>query len=166
MTARHDLGPAAIGRKRRDAMPASAAATRQRERRLEGLMRRLPRRLRRTVRWLRRPSSRWLRIPAGILLIGGSLLSLLPFFGLWMLPLGLILLAEDIAPLRRARDRLLDRIERRRPHWLHGRERQERKASAVQRGGSPRNPALSAPDPSAAAGCRGEGAGRETPRGQ
>ena len=48
-----------------------------------------------------------------MLLILGGVLSILPILGLWMLPLGLILLAEDIAPLRRARDRLLDWIERR-----------------------------------------------------
>src|SRR5689334_19651484 len=74
----------------------------QRERRLERLIDRLPRRVQSAVRWLRRPSSRWVRIPAGVLLIGGSMLSMLPLFGLWMLPLGLVLLAEDIAPLRRA----------------------------------------------------------------
>jgi len=97
------------------------SADAQRERRLKRLIDRLPRRVQSAVRWLRRPSSRWVRIPAGVLLIGGSMLSMLPLFGLWMLPLGLVLLAEDIAPLRRARDRLLEWIERRRPHWLHGR---------------------------------------------
>lgn len=90
----------------------------RREQRLEELIDRLPRRMQSGVRWLRRPSSRWARIPAGVLLILGSLLSLLPVFGLWMLPLGLVLLAEDIPWLRRRRDRLLDWIERRRPHWL------------------------------------------------
>jgi hypothetical protein len=89
--------------------------------RLDQLINRLPAKLQRTMRWLRRPSSRWARIPAGVLLIGGSLLSVLPFFGLWMLPLGLALLAEDAVPLRRARHRLLDCIERRWPHWLDGR---------------------------------------------
>lgn len=102
------------------ARPMAESTAGQHERRLERLIDRLPRRLQAAVRWLRRPSSRWLRIPAGILLIGGGLLSLLPFFGLWMLPLGLVLLAEDVAPLRRARDRFLDWIERRRPHWLRG----------------------------------------------
>jgi hypothetical protein len=70
------------------------------------------------VRCLRRPWSRWVRISGGILLIGGSVLSILPLFGLWMLPLGLVLLAEDVPLLRRARDRILDWIERRRPHWF------------------------------------------------
>jgi hypothetical protein len=95
-------------------------AAEQRERRLEQLIDRLPRRLQSVVRWLRRPSSRCVRIPAGVLLIGGSFLSILPVFGLWMLPLGLVLLAEDVPPLRWARDRVLDWIARRRPHWLRG----------------------------------------------
>jgi hypothetical protein len=97
------------------ASPAGAADA---EWRLERLIDRLPERLQAAVRWLRRPAARWLRIPAGLLLIGGSLLSILPLFGLWMLPLGLVLLAEDVPPLRRARDRLLGWIERRRPHWF------------------------------------------------
>ena len=71
--------------------------------------------------WLRRPSSRWIRFPAGVLLILGSLLALLPIFGLWMLPLGLLLLAEDIPPLRRVCDRLLGWMERHRPEWFAAR---------------------------------------------
>ena len=97
---------------RADSRAADAAA------RLERLIQRLPQRAQQTIGWLRRPSSRWVRLPAGVLLIVGSLLSLLPVFGLWMLPLGLMLLAEDMPPLRRAADRLLDWLERRRPHWF------------------------------------------------
>jgi hypothetical protein len=67
---------------------------------------------------LRQPSMRWVRIPAGILLILGSCLFILPVFGLWMFPFGLILLAEDIPPLRRLTDRWLQWIEHRRPHWM------------------------------------------------
>jgi hypothetical protein len=89
-----------------------------RERRLELLIRRLPQRVRVAVHWLRRPSARWLRIPAGLLLIAGGFLSILPIFGLWMLPLGLVLLAEDVPPLRRATDRVLAWIEQHRPHWM------------------------------------------------
>ncbi|MGH6797145.1 MAG: hypothetical protein ACREDI_02005, partial [Roseiarcus sp.] len=88
------------------------------ERRLRRLSRRLPGRLQAITRWLRKPASRWARIPAGVLLIIGGCLSILPFFGLWMLPLGLMLLADDIPPLRWARGRVLDWLERRRPHWF------------------------------------------------
>jgi hypothetical protein len=52
-----------------------------------------------------------------LLIIGGRL-AILPAFGLWMLPLGLMLLADDIPPLRRFRDRALDWLERRRPDWF------------------------------------------------
>ena len=88
------------------------------ERRLRRLLRRLPSRMQAITRWLRKPASRWARIPAGILLIIGGCLAILPVFGLWMLPLGLMLLADDIPPLRRFRDRALDWLERRRPNWF------------------------------------------------
>jgi hypothetical protein len=91
---------------------------RQHEHRVERLLDRLPERLQASMHWLRRPSSRWLRIPAGLLLIVAGLLSILPFFGLWMLPLGLMLVAEDVPLLRRTRERRLEWIERRRPHWF------------------------------------------------
>jgi hypothetical protein len=91
--------------------------------RLASLIARLPQRLQTAVGWLRRPSSRWARIPAGVLLIFGGLLSILPILGLWMLPLGVALLADDAPPLRRARGRVLDWIERRWPALLDGRPR-------------------------------------------
>lgn len=90
----------------------------QPEHRLERLTDRLPRGLQTTIRWLRKPSSRWVRIPTGFLMIVGGVLSILPLLGLWMLPLGLLLLAEDIPPLARWRDRTLNWIERHRPHWM------------------------------------------------
>lgn len=86
--------------------------------RLERLIDRLPRFLRSTVRWLRQPSLIWLRIPAGILLIAGGLLSFLPILGLWMLPLGAMLLSDDLSSLRSWRTRLLDWMERRYPRWF------------------------------------------------
>jgi hypothetical protein len=89
----------------------------EREQRLELLIRRLPHRIQLAVRWLRQPDARWVRIPAGLLLMAASLLSILPIFGLWML-LGLVLLAEDVPPLRRATGRDLAWIEHRHPHWL------------------------------------------------
>ncbi len=44
-----------------------------------------------------RPESRGARIPAGALLILGGFLSIMPILGLWMLPPGLIRLAEDLS---------------------------------------------------------------------
>lgn len=56
--------------------------------------------------WVRQPSSRLLRIPLGLLLILGGIFSFLPVLGIWMLPLGLLLLALDMPflqpPLNRA----------------------------------------------------------------
>jgi hypothetical protein len=100
------------------ALATSGNVAQQHEHRLERLTDRLPRGLQTTVRWLRKPSSRWVRIPTGFLLIVGGVLSILPLLGLWMLPLGFLLLAEDVPPLATRRDRALDWIERHRPHWL------------------------------------------------
>ena len=53
-----------------------------------------------------------------VLLIAGGVLSILPLLGVWMLPLGLALLAEDVPALRSSRAKVLDWIERKKPHWL------------------------------------------------
>lgn len=87
--------------------------------RIGRLVAHLPRRLQPAVNWLLRPSSRWARVPAGLLFCLGGVLAILPVLGLWMLPLGLVLLAEDVPPLRRMTDRALHWIERRQPHWFH-----------------------------------------------
>lgn len=89
--------------------------------RLNLLIARLPKHIRSTVQFLRQPSARWLRIPMGILLTLAGCLGFLPILGFWMLPLGLVLLADDVQLLRSVRSRLLDWVERHRPDWLgHG----------------------------------------------
>ena len=98
----------------------SKTASQHHEQRIERLIGRLPERLQTIIAWLRRPGLRWVRVLAGLLFIAGAFLSILPVFGIWMLPLGLMLLAEDIPPVRRARDQFLDWIERHRPHWVAG----------------------------------------------
>ena len=85
----------------------------QHDPRVDRLIARLPPRLNVAVRWLRRPASAWTRRAAAMLLICGGLLGFLPILGLWMLPLGLLLLAEDVPPLKSARTRNLDWFERR-----------------------------------------------------
>lgn len=40
------------------------------------------------------------RVPLGILLVLGGLFAVLPFLGLWMIPMGLLLLAIDLPFLR------------------------------------------------------------------
>ena len=71
---------------------------RQAFRRLE---KEVPARLAHLIRKLRHPDARWIRIPVGILLCIGGILSILPVLGIWMLPLGLLLIAYDVPFLRR-----------------------------------------------------------------
>jgi hypothetical protein len=54
------------------------------------------------------------RIPLALLLILGGVFSFLPILGLWMLPLGLAVLAIDVPPLKRPVADTLVRLQR----WL------------------------------------------------
>ena len=69
----------------------------------------------RVVGWLRKPSSHYARIPLAILLIAGGIFSFLPVLGLWMLPLGLLLFAQDVPILQKPLARMLGWIERK---WM------------------------------------------------
>ena len=71
------------------------------ERYLRRLIDRLPGGLAGALHALRRPRRRWLRRGAAMLLLLGGLLWFLPLLGFWMLPLGLLLLADDMPSLRR-----------------------------------------------------------------
>ncbi len=64
------------------------------------LERELPARVAWSIRNLRHPRAHWMRIPAGVLLVLGGVFSILPFLGIWMLPLGLLLVAHDVPVLR------------------------------------------------------------------
>lgn len=61
----------------------------------------LPPRFQPAIHWLLRPGSRWARWPVAFLFICGGILWFLPIVGFWMLPLGLLLIAEDIPSLKR-----------------------------------------------------------------
>jgi hypothetical protein len=52
------------------------------------------------------PNLRGARIALGVLLSIGGLLGFLPILGFWMLPLGLLTLSVDLAPMRRLRRRI------------------------------------------------------------
>lgn len=88
---------------------------------------RLPHGPARFMNWLRRPSSKLVRLPLGILLVLGGIFSILPLLGLWMLPLGLILLAQDIPLLEKPVAQLLGWFERK---WL-ARQRAKQVASEI-----------------------------------
>ena len=66
----------------------------------EGLEREVPDRVSRAIRWLRDPGARWIRLPIGVLFILGSALWFLPVLGIEMLPIGLLLIAQDVPFLR------------------------------------------------------------------
>ena len=51
-------------------------------------------------------------LPGAILLILGGIFSILPVLGLWMLPLGLLLFAQDVPPLQKPMAQGLGWIER------------------------------------------------------
>ncbi len=55
--------------------------------------------------WVAR-QPKWLRIGLGVLLCFGGFLWFFPVLGLWMLPIGLIVLAQDIPWLLRRRERI------------------------------------------------------------
>ena len=96
----------------------------------------------RFVTWLRKPSSKLVRIPLGILLIIGGIFSILPVLGLWMLPLGLILIAQDIPPLQKPVAQLLGWMERK---WMERQQRKAAKRLQVEQGSRKPNPASNNP---------------------
>ena len=60
-------------------------------------------------------ASRWIRWPAALLLVACGLVGFLPILGFWMVPLGLILVAEDIPFLRPPLARMFAWIDRKWP---------------------------------------------------
>jgi hypothetical protein len=85
------------------------------DRHLARFERRLPAAMARVSRWLRGPSSRWVRIPLAIVLVLAGFVGFLPVLGFWMIPLGLALVAQDVPFLRPPLIRFLAWIERRWP---------------------------------------------------
>ncbi len=80
----------------------------------------------RILRRLRAPEATWVRVPVGFLLILGGVFSFLPVLGIWMLPLGLVLLAYDVPFLKPPIGRALVWGERRWKEW----KRRRRAASS------------------------------------
>lgn len=66
------------------------------DRYFEKIEKRLPESVGRFLHWLRKPSSLIARVGVAILLILGGIFSFLPVLGIWMLPLGLIIIAQDL----------------------------------------------------------------------
>jgi hypothetical protein len=79
--------------------------------------------LRGPLKFLR--DKKWLiiRLPLALMLIAGGVFSILPFLGIWMLPLGLLLLAVDLPPLRGPISSLMIRARRRIDLWSQRRRK-------------------------------------------
>lgn len=86
------------------------------DRQIELIARAVPR-LRRPLTSLQARGWWIIRMPIAILLILGGLLSVLPVLGLWMLPVGLLLLAIDLPILRAPLSAFMIRTRRRLSLW-------------------------------------------------
>jgi hypothetical protein len=114
-----------LGKAKEALMPADPSPHDRRPRE-QARLRRQFERLRVAVPWLGSWIDRLLsdraamfRFPLGILLIVGGIFSILPFLGVWMLPLGLMLLAVDVPALRRPVASVIIRVRR----WWENRRR-------------------------------------------
>lgn len=74
---------------------------RELDRAFEGLEEEVPDPLSRAIRWLRDPKARKIRIPLGVLFLIGGLFWFLPVVGLELIPIGLLLIAQDVPFLRK-----------------------------------------------------------------
>jgi len=84
----------------------------QLDRKIDRIADKLPARVGQSLRWLRSPSARLVRIPVAILLIAGGLVGFLPVLGFWMIPLGALILAQDVTFLQKPLLRFLSWLER------------------------------------------------------
>lgn len=88
--------------------------------RIERLERRLPDGLAKVVSWVRRPAPKVVRMPLGVVLVAGGTVGFLPIVGYWMLPVGLVILARDVPPLRPPLVRFFDWVESKLPPHQSG----------------------------------------------
>jgi|tagenome__1003787_1003787.scaffolds.fasta_scaffold20782076_3 hypothetical protein len=78
---------------------------------LERLLVALPPSVRRGYEWVCQPKFIWFRIPLALLLIVGGFLGFLPILGFWMVPIGVLLIAEDVPFLHRPTIKALGGIQ-------------------------------------------------------
>jgi 4-alpha-glucanotransferase len=71
----------------------------------------------RFVGWIRKPELRLLRLVSGVLLVLFGCVGFLPILGFWMVPLGLLLLAQDVTFLRRPTVNAIYWVERKVKAW-------------------------------------------------
>lgn len=96
---------------------SNAEAKAELDRYFDWIEQHLPNWLGRFLHWLRQPSMLIARIFVCLLLIAGGVLSFLPLLGIWMLPLGLMIIAQDLPFLQPPLVRTFQWIERKRGSW-------------------------------------------------
>ena len=101
-------------------MPEPSSEANDHRHHINRLLKHLPAGVRRVVERVLQPEASWFRIPLGVLLIACGFLGFLPVLGFWMIPLGALLLAEDIPIVRKYTVHAIEAVER----WW--RRRQER----------------------------------------
>jgi hypothetical protein len=108
---------------RREDARASTASKREDEleKAFDKLERETPDFVTRAISWLHRPEARSVRLPVGIVCIVASFFWFLPVIGIELLPIGLLLIAQDVPVLRRPVGRMtlgvLNRWVRLRKWW-------------------------------------------------
>ena len=93
----------------------------------EKLIAELPKSLAQVLERLRARDMKWVRVSSGVLLLLGGSMAFLPILGLELLPLGLLLLAQDVHFLRAPTAKLLLWLLER---W-HGLKQQSRRLWAA-----------------------------------
>lgn len=99
---------------------------RQREldRAFDELEREVPERALPFVRWLRTPASRKVRLPVGGFFMLGGVLWFVPGLGVEMLPIGLLIVAQDVPILKRPVARSVRSLNH---HWVRLKQRNSRR---------------------------------------
>lgn len=117
------MGPNRPGSEQVAPEPAPDLHEKRLDRQWNRLRGELPQSTARQLGWLRERKARLVRIPTGLLLIIGGFLGFLPIFGFWMVPLGLLLLAQDVPFMKRPAGRALvwfNRTWQRWKRWWRG----------------------------------------------
>src|SRR5690606_4402250 len=94
------------------------------EQAFDGLEQEAPDTVARAIRWLRDPAHRWIRLPIGMALIALGFLGFLPVIGFELIPIGLLLIAQDVPVLREPMGRLTLWLEEK---WRQLRRRWQRR---------------------------------------
>lgn len=84
---------------------------------IERYQAKMPRWMARFIDWIRKPELRVTRVISGVVLVLLGFVGFLPILGFWMVPLGLLLLAQDVTFLRRPVVRAIEWCERKWEGW-------------------------------------------------